>query len=385
MLNLRIIDSENPTLGHTRSAEHINEAKLHVVNAGPLPHSKRNQNFEDGGTKLEKQYCIDNRKEGCDIYWEECQPTMGKKKKSREQNRIANTKETNIPCASEGKNEEDIKRCKQSKKKKETKTETQTAVANSLAVRKAYDEKQRAEIKRRSARKSKATAETEEIKDQEKENFGDGYEDDFESDDEIKSSLSEAKQKNVRNATILSSSNTAQHGHMGKKSPAEKAHRQKVPPRPKELVSCKETSFTLPEIVSNSIETLKNQSRFAKSKTKHAQQTKDLSTYGLCLPPIEMNNFVITKNPMGANSSETNHTVEAQGVLAKNKSSEDLNNQLESQHQSAHSRTDCSRLTSSVRRKTSPRYDRDVLDNRAKAPPFDTRCDEAVKVRFPLI
>jgi hypothetical protein len=168
----------------------------------------------------------------------------------------------------------------------------------------------------------------------------------------------------------------------------DKAHRQKVPSGPKELVLSKET-FTLPQIVSETTEPLKNQSRRAKRTTKDTQQTKTLSTNALCLPPIEKNNFVIAKNPMGIHSRETSHTVEnqispnmTQKVLAKKKKSMDNFN---NRHwgQSASNRTESSRLKSSVRRKSI--YDRDVLENRTKAPPFDTRCDAEIKVRFPQI
>jgi hypothetical protein len=167
----------------------------------------------------------------------------------------------------------------------------------------------------------------------------------------------------------------------------DKAHRPKVPSGPKELVLSKGT-FTLPQIVSETSEPLHNQSRRAKRTTKDTQQTKTLSIHALCLPPIEKNNFVIAENPMGKHSRGTSHTVEnhispnvTQKVFAKRKSMDNFNNQHWGQ--SASNRTDSSRLKSSVRRKSG--YDRDVLENRAKVPPFDTRCDQEIKVRFPKI
>jgi hypothetical protein len=163
----------------------------------------------------------------------------------------------------------------------------------------------------------------------------------------------EAKQ-DFRNATVLSTLNAVQQSRKvgKKKSHSENAHHQKVASGPKELVFSKDT-FTLPQIVSETIEPLKNQSRRAKGTTKDTQQTRNPSSHELCLPPIEKNNFVIAKTPVEINSMEISHTVAAQSVLPKKKS-EKLNRQLENHPwgQSASNKTDSSRLKSSVRRKS---------------------------------
>jgi hypothetical protein len=428
-LNFRIIDPEKPTLDFV-CAEHDSKMKLEVLPMQADKFLAQTGHFDviksSSSTSTDSFFACEELE-----FPHDC--GLSSRSISTHAEPAASKNAPKILNIDGQLNQEDKRRLKKSKKnKKEAKKEIKTAANNFLTGREAYDEEQHAEKKRCRA---KSKTKKEDLKDRktsqvstdaemkherrevglvtnndrpktltvrtqsvvshlclgrdhhDRENFGNEIEDKFKNDDAITFFLSEAKQTDFKNATGLSFSNTVQQSHTEgkKKSHVENAQRQRVPSKPKERVLNKDT-FTLPQIVSETTEPLQSQSRRAKNTTKHTHQTKNPSTHALRLPPIEKNNFAIAKNSMEIHSRETSHTIGAQSVLPKKNS--EFNWRLENQHwgQSASNTTDSSRLKSSVQRKSMSRYDRDILENRAKGPPFETRCDTVhVKVRFPQI
>jgi hypothetical protein len=423
-LNFRIIDSEKPTLDFV-CAEHNSKRTLEVLPMQTDEFLAETESFDiiksSSSTSTDSFF-------GCEELKFPHDRDLSSRSISTHAELAAPNNSTGILNIDGQVNQEERKCHKKSKKKKtETKKKIETVANNSQTGWEAYNEQHCAEIKRRGA---KTTVKKGDLKDRETSKVNTNTEIEYMvrvqsvhdrtgkglmSHNDCPKTMTvraqfaarqsylgkdqnrnlghnrenfgnEAKQTDFRNATVLSTLNAAQQSrNVGKKkSYSENAHRQKVASGPKELVFSNDT-FTLPQIVRETTEPLHNQSRRAKRTTKNTQQTKTLSTNALYLPPIEKNNFVIAKTPTEIHSSRT---VENQispnmtkKVFAKKESMDNFNNQHWGQL--ASNKTDSSLLKSSVRRKS--RYDRDVLENRVKVPPFDTRCDQEIKVRFPQI
>jgi hypothetical protein len=417
-LNFRIIDSKKPTLDFVY-AEHNSKRTLEVLPMQTDEFLAQTENFDiiksSSSTSTDSFFGCEELK-----FPRDRESDLSSRSISTHAEPTAPKNASEILNIDGQVNQEDRKRHKKSKKKKrETKKENKTVAENFQTRREAYNEQHCAEIKRSGA---KTAVKTGDLKDRTTSKVNTNAEIEYMvrvqsvydktgkglmSNSDCPKTLTvraqsavrqsylgkdqnrnlghnredfgdETKQTDFRNATVLSTLNAVQQSrNVGKKKwYSENAHRQKVVSGPKELVFSKD-SFTLPQIVSETTEPLHNQSRRAKRTTTDTKQTKTLSTNALCLPPIKKNTEI-----------HSSHTVESQispnmtqKVFAKKESMDNFNNQHWGQL--ASNKTDSSRLKSSVRKKS--RYDRDVLENRVKVPPFDTRCDKEIKVRFPQI